>query len=92
MLCVIYVENIYIHSLTCRNTVIPSNLCVIFKSFLLLVFQHDGAFGFVRGVVPRTLRRTLMAAMAWTVFEQVCRPIINPVLKKFGNSQNIEYF
>lgn len=24
-----------------------------------------------RGVVPRTLRRTLMAAMAWTVFEEV---------------------
>ena len=27
--------------------------------------------GFLRGVVPRTLRRTLMAAMAWTVYEQV---------------------
>ena len=24
-----------------------------------------------RGVVPRTLRRTLMAAMAWTVYEEV---------------------
>ena len=38
----------------------------------VLILQKDGMRGFLRGVVPRTLRRTLMAAMAWTVYEQVC--------------------
>ena len=27
--------------------------------------------GFFRGLAPRVTRRTLMAAMAWTVYEQV---------------------
>uniref|UniRef100_A0A8C6LJ92 Solute carrier family 25 member 38b n=1 Tax=Nothobranchius furzeri TaxID=105023 RepID=A0A8C6LJ92_NOTFU len=30
-----------------------------------------GMGGFFRGAVPRSLRRTLMAAMAWTVYEQL---------------------
>uniref|UniRef100_A0A8C7YER6 Solute carrier family 25 member 38 n=1 Tax=Oryzias sinensis TaxID=183150 RepID=A0A8C7YER6_9TELE len=30
-----------------------------------------GARGFFRGALPRSLRRTMMAAMAWTVYEQM---------------------
>ena len=33
----------------------------------------EGAGGFLRGFVPRTLRRTLMAALAWTVYEKAVR-------------------
>lgn len=33
--------------------------------------QEHGVGGFFRGAVPRSLRRTLMAAMAWTVYEQL---------------------
>lgn len=33
--------------------------------------QTHGAQGFFRGALPRSLRRTMMAAMAWTVYEQM---------------------
>lgn len=36
-----------------------------------LPLQDFGLAGFFRGGVPRALRRTLMAAMAWTVYEQM---------------------
>uniref|UniRef100_A0A8C6UMY4 Mitochondrial glycine transporter n=1 Tax=Neogobius melanostomus TaxID=47308 RepID=A0A8C6UMY4_9GOBI len=35
------------------------------------IYLEHGAQGFFRGAVPRLLRRTMMAAMAWTVFEQM---------------------
>ncbi|KAM9391909.1 mitochondrial glycine transporter A-like isoform 1-T7 [Pholidichthys leucotaenia] len=35
------------------------------------IFKEHGLQGFFRGAVPRSLRRTLMAAMAWTVYEQM---------------------
>jgi len=35
------------------------------------VYRENGATGFFRGLVPRTMRRTLMAATAWTVYEQL---------------------
>ncbi|XP_051987075.1 mitochondrial glycine transporter B isoform X2 [Xyrauchen texanus] len=35
------------------------------------VYAEHGLSGFFRGAVPRSLRRTLMAAMAWTVYEQL---------------------
>ncbi|XP_051568213.1 mitochondrial glycine transporter B isoform X2 [Myxocyprinus asiaticus] len=35
------------------------------------VYVEHGLSGFFRGAVPRSLRRTLMAAMAWTVYEQL---------------------
>ncbi|XP_077381323.1 mitochondrial glycine transporter B-like isoform X2 [Festucalex cinctus] len=35
------------------------------------VYKKHGPSGFFRGAVPRSLRRTLMAAMAWTVYEQL---------------------
>ncbi|XP_062304422.1 mitochondrial glycine transporter B isoform X1 [Osmerus eperlanus] len=35
------------------------------------IYTEKGLKGFFRGAVPRSLRRTLMAAMAWTVYEQL---------------------
>ncbi|XP_053712164.1 mitochondrial glycine transporter B-like isoform X1 [Synchiropus splendidus] len=35
------------------------------------IYREHGLKGFFRGAVPRSLRRTLMAAMAWTVYEQL---------------------
>ncbi|XP_077135030.1 mitochondrial glycine transporter isoform X2 [Ranitomeya variabilis] len=35
------------------------------------IYQYHGLTGFFRGGIPRALRRTLMAAMAWTVYEQM---------------------
>ncbi|XP_026215273.1 mitochondrial glycine transporter B-like isoform X1 [Anabas testudineus] len=35
------------------------------------VYKEHGLGGFFRGAVPRSLRRTLMAAMAWTVYEHL---------------------
>lgn len=35
------------------------------------IYLEHGAQGFFRGAVPRLLRRTMMAAMAWTVYEQM---------------------
>ena len=40
------------------------------------IHEKDGLDGFLRGIVPRAVRRTLMAAMAWTIYEEVS--------KKFG--------
>lgn len=42
-----------------------------FRQVVMHVYQKDGSVGFLRGVVPRTMRRTLMAALAWTVYEQM---------------------
>ena len=39
--------------------------------YLNIPWQNEGIAGFFRGTVPRTVRRALMAAMAWTVYEQV---------------------
>ena len=41
------------------------NVCV------LLSLQKSGVNGLFRGMLPRCLRRTLMASLAWTVYEQV---------------------
>lgn len=41
------------------------------KEAIVYIFRTDGVRGFFRGAVPRCLRRTLMAAMAWTVYEQL---------------------
>ncbi|XP_056144698.1 mitochondrial glycine transporter A-like [Lampris incognitus] len=35
------------------------------------IYTKHGFQGFFRGAVPRSLRRTMMAAMAWTVYEQM---------------------
>ncbi|CAH1645387.1 unnamed protein product [Spodoptera littoralis] len=47
------------------------------NAFSAAVYVHQtyGVKGYFKGAVPRMLRRTLMAAMAWTVFEEVTRTI-----------------
>ena len=40
---------------------------------ILKVLSTQGAQGLVVGLAPRMLRRTLMSALAWTVYEQVMR-------------------
>lgn len=40
---------------------------------VISIVKSDGVTGMFKGVVPRTLRRTLMAAMAWTVYEEIMR-------------------
>ncbi|XP_077415768.1 mitochondrial glycine transporter A-like [Vanacampus margaritifer] len=35
------------------------------------IYVEHGLEGFLRGALPRCLRRTMMAAMAWTVYEQM---------------------
>ncbi|XP_041978269.1 mitochondrial glycine transporter-like isoform X2 [Aricia agestis] len=42
---------------------------------LIYVHQTYGIQGYFKGAVPRMLRRTLMAAMAWTVFEEITKTI-----------------
>lgn len=39
------------------------------------IIKSDGMAGMFRGTVPRTLRRTLMAAMAWTVYEEIMKKL-----------------
>ncbi|KAI0232370.1 Mitochondrial glycine transporter [Lamellibrachia satsuma] len=35
------------------------------------IYRKEGWVGFLRGITPRIMRRTMMAAMAWTVYEQI---------------------
>lgn len=44
-------------------------------SAALYVHQNYGIKGYFKGAVPRMLRRTLMAAISWTVFEEITRSI-----------------
>lgn len=44
-------------------------------SVVVYVHGKEGFKGYFKGMVPRMLRRTLMAAMAWTVYEQVSKSI-----------------
>lgn len=37
------------------------------------IYKTEGLVGFQRGILPRCIRRTLMAAMAWTVYEQLMK-------------------
>lgn len=51
------------------------NVLVMNYKVILSSFQTYGFRGYFKGAVPRMLRRTLMAAMAWTVFEEITRSI-----------------
>lgn len=44
-----------------------------FHQAVLYVHAKYGPKGYFKGLVPRMLRRTLMAAMAWTVYEQITK-------------------
>lgn len=38
---------------------------------VISILKINGVTGLFKGIVPRTLRRTLMAALSWTVYEQL---------------------
>lgn len=40
-------------------------------STAMQVYRDDGMVGFWRGLAPRLMRRALMSALAWTVFETI---------------------
>lgn len=46
-----------------------------FSSAIIYVHSSFGMRGYFKGMVPRMLRRTLMAALAWTLYEQVSNRI-----------------
>lgn len=39
------------------------------------ILRRQGLSGFTTGFVPRALRRTMMAALAWTVYEKMIKSI-----------------
>lgn len=43
------------------------------SNIVLVIYKDHGIKGFFRGIAPRVTRRTLMAAMAWTVYEQISK-------------------
>lgn len=43
------------------------------KDVIGFIYRRDGLLGFQRGFLPRALRRCLMSAMAWTVYEQMMK-------------------
>lgn len=45
------------------------------RSSFFFVYKKYGILGYFKGIVPRMLRRTLMTAMAWTIYEQITRSI-----------------
>lgn len=46
-----------------------------FQQAVFYVHRKYGPRGYFKGLVPRMLRRTLMAAMAWTVYEQITKSL-----------------
>ncbi|XP_044731513.1 uncharacterized protein LOC123294521 [Chrysoperla carnea] len=44
-------------------------------STVVQIHSKYGVQGYFKGIVPRMLRRTLMAALAWTLYEQLSRTI-----------------
>ncbi|KAK9295719.1 hypothetical protein QLX08_010054 [Tetragonisca angustula] len=43
------------------------------RNAALRVYEKYGILGYFKGIVPRMLRRTLVTAMAWTVYEEVTK-------------------
>ncbi|XP_067934120.1 mitochondrial glycine transporter B-like [Watersipora subatra] len=41
------------------------------SSAVKYIYQNHGVHGFASGIVPRVIRRTMMAALAWTIYEQM---------------------
>lgn len=41
----------------------------------LAIYKASGPRGFMIGLAPRMLRRTLMSALAWTVYEEIMRKV-----------------
>lgn len=42
---------------------------------ITMIYGENGLNGFFRGIAPRCLRRTLISAFSWTVFEEIMKQI-----------------
>jgi len=40
-----------------------------------VIYTQQGFQGFLRGITPRCIRRTLISAMSWTVFEEIMKQL-----------------
>jgi solute carrier family 25 protein 38 len=36
-----------------------------------LIYLKDGLNGFMKGILPRSLRRVLISVMSWTLYEKI---------------------
>ncbi|XP_029043331.1 mitochondrial glycine transporter-like isoform X2 [Osmia bicornis bicornis] len=45
------------------------------RNSVFRIYEKYGVLGYFKGIVPRMLRRTLVTAMAWTVYEEVTKTI-----------------
>ncbi|CAK9834125.1 Mitochondrial glycine transporter [Anthophora retusa] len=43
------------------------------RNAVFRVYKKYGMLGYFKGIVPRMLRRTLVTAMAWTIYEEVAK-------------------
>ncbi|KAI5692250.1 hypothetical protein M8J76_009564 [Diaphorina citri] len=62
--------------LTCQSPATSS-----LKYAVCSIYQDYGVLGFVQGFVPRMLKRTLMSAISWTIFEQMTRILSIPPVR-----------
>lgn len=46
-----------------------------FMKTLLFILRQEKFKGLFTGLIPRSMRRTLMASMTWTVYEQMMRTL-----------------
>lgn len=53
----------------------PDTYSSVRKTVVLILRSPIGVRGFTVGLAPRMLRRTLMSALAWTVYEEVMRQL-----------------
>ena len=35
------------------------------------MYHHEGLHGFMKGIVPRVIKRTLSTAVTWTIYEHL---------------------
>lgn len=45
------------------------------KHCIQIIYAEYGKVGFLRGIAPRCLRRTLISAFSWTVFEEIMKQL-----------------
>jgi hypothetical protein len=48
----------------------PKN-CLTFIGTARSIYRKRGINGFLVGFIPRTLRRTLISVMSWTIYEKL---------------------
>lgn len=49
------------------------------REAVISIYRAHGVKGFFSGLVPRLVRRTMVAAMSWTVYDKVCEVLSNSI-------------